>query len=132
MTSALIAVDAAADFKKFSVTVASNGSGGWGYLDSVYGSISPPSYGTSGGSVGVRAAGGTVSVDFSFQTIASVAQTWFTYILVQDSTGAWRRYTSATATYTGGAPSAWAWGSGSNQVWSGVSTQTLLINPYKA
>lgn len=57
-------------------------------------------------------------------------QTYFSTLLIEDSTGVWRNYSSASATYlfqsnTAGLDHAnWVWGTGSDRVYTAVSGTT--------
>jgi hypothetical protein len=54
-------------------------------------------------------------------------QSFFTSLLVRDSTGAWRTYTSASATYDGVGGSTWFWGDGSNPVWTAAGQSLFRL-----
>jgi hypothetical protein len=125
-------VDAAADFKKFAITIGNIGGGNWGYSDSSgVGALSPGSYGVSGGAVPITAVFTGPAVDFAIWMAPTIAQSWFRYVVVKDSAGNFRRYTSASATYSAGPPSVWTWGTGSSPVFTGVGSSVMLINPFK-
>ncbi len=121
-----VAIDAAAALKNYAVTVATPGSGIFGADNSGLGAIAPTSYGSAIFSVSSAA-----TRDFGFSMAANVAQTWCDYLVVQCTDGTWRKYRSADATFAGGTPSTWTWGSGSSKVWTANGSRAFLITPYK-
>lgn len=108
------------------VTVADNGNNS-GYVSSVIGSISPSSYrGYTVSEVSSSAlADLTISIDNGLSN-----QGFFRSVLITDGTGAKRRYNSADAIYDifASTLSVWAWGDGTNRVYSaGDATEVKVV-----
>jgi hypothetical protein len=98
-----------------------------GYLFEGYGSVSPspivlPSYPSQYLS---EVGSSTVGFTYDFWVVASgsgAPQNAFTQILVEDSTGNIRTYTSASASYVSSGQPYWFWGTGSSPAWTGAAS----------
>lgn len=88
------------------------------------GAISPSTY--KGGTFSQVLSQVSPSIPFRFELDGTFAQGYFSRLLVQDSTGAWRNLSSASATFiASGGVSSWSY-SGSI-VWNAAGTRTLII-----
>jgi hypothetical protein len=112
------------------ITVGSS-AGNHGYHFTDRGSASPTSvFGIVIASLG--SIDSTSDLDLSLSGTTH-SQSLFRYLLVQDGTGAVRKYNTADASFAvGGGVSNWRWGTGSNRVWtSGDAAEVHVVQFFR-
>lgn len=130
MTALLSSAGCVSDESSPSYTVvAASGGGAFGYSNGAYGSINirnfqKPPFTTAL----ITFLGTTNAIDFGLSIdVVNVGQPFFTALVVQDSSGVIRRYTSASATYSGAGASIWQWGVSASKVWAIAGTYGVRI-----
>lgn len=133
MTGVLNAVIGGTSPARFTVTIGNqlsfygfNSAGAWGAISSAT---------FRGKTIENVFSGAQVGAEFDIQIVMQtvVPQNFFGFLEVQDTTGAYRRYTSASATYSnfGSSPvlSSWVWDS-NNPVWTSTSPGSRILVLY--
>ena len=122
MTGILIAsvAPAAASTHRVTIGSAGGGAGVVGFVSgTALGAFTPNAY---RGLTVLEASTGN-AYDFFFLLQATVAQSFFSQILVQDGAGVWVTFNSASATFSNASPpfSQWEWGTGSGRPWTAAN-----------
>lgn len=115
---------ASAQLKGYTVTVVNIAGSVYGYDSGAGGAIGPVNT-WKGQTVNTVTSNPAASIDFSIVVLGVQVQSLFRYVIVQDSTGAYRRYDTASATFTPGASSLWKWGSGASPVWTAAASRPI-------
>lgn len=126
MTGVLNAMVGSPTPTRFVVTIG-NSASQYGFNSGVaIGAITPSAY--RGNTIQVMAS--DTAYDFGILITGSLAQSLFTYIVVQATDGSSRSFSSSAATFTAAATSQWLWGSGSSKVWTSTSPSSRIALVY--
>jgi hypothetical protein len=118
MTGVLNAMVGSGVTKPYIITIGTGGVGNYGYLASSYGAIS--SSAVAGRNISGIGSTEEVLYDFIFSIDGSaVGQHYIREIRVQDSTGAIRVFSTASAAVF--SSNTWQWGNGSSRVWTSLT-----------
>lgn len=125
MTGVLNAMVGGGGKFNYSVTIGSGAGPFYGYNEgSAVGSVSPGSFrGLTFADLSSRAG----NHDFNLALNGAVAQTYFQYVMVQRSNGAWSIYRQQDALFLSNVDTIWTWGSGSDPAWTGTSPSPRQI-----
>jgi hypothetical protein len=117
---------------KFSYSVSVVNVGGtatlYGFNDSAgapTGSISPTTF--RGSTIRAATSRQSSGYDFSITINGEVPQSYFQYVMVEGTDGAWDIYRQADASYASSITTIWSWGSGSNRSWTSDSPSPRKI-----
>lgn len=126
MTGVLNAGLATNSAQNIAVTVgSSSGNHGYDAVSLIIGSASPTS--VLGQAISVIASI-DASRDLTFRLGGTLSQSFFRYLIINDGTGAFRKYNSADAVFsTGAGQSSWSWGDGSNKVWNSTDAGEVHV-----
>lgn len=126
MTGAVQTSAMAAAAQGYSLGIGTGGAGVFGFSFGAYGTISFASY--KGKSItGLFTSTGGL-VDLALSISGSPIQAIFNNILVQDTAGTLRIFTSASATFFPGATATWQWGTGASPVWTATVPTPRIVS----